>query len=208
VTDEKDILGSSVREFAAAAAAKTPTPGGGSVAAVAGALGVALGEMALNFTMGKKKYAEHEAFYAHLSPRLAKARQMFEDLVADDISAYKLYQESTRMEDGADKDAAVQLATAAAINVPREAMKLGLAVLADLHAMIDKCNRWLITDLMAGGTLVLAAIRLSDYNVCVNLPGLAEKDAAAEIRAASVADLARAGELQKAIEDAGYAMLA
>ena len=62
----QDILSIPVREFLAATAAKQPTPGGGSVAGVVAGLGVALGEMALNFTKGKKKYAEHEAFYDRL----------------------------------------------------------------------------------------------------------------------------------------------
>lgn len=200
---EPDMLGRSVREFISATAAKTPTPGGGSVAGVVAALGVALGEMALNFTKGKKKYAEHEPLYGRLSSRLARARQMCQDLVADDMSAYSLYQESSRMEDGPEKDRAVQLATAAAIDVPREAMKLSLAVLEDLNALSDKCNPWLITDLMASATLLLAAVRLSDYNVRVNLPSVSDRRAADEVRAASAADLARAVELHKAVEEAG-----
>ena len=69
-----EMLRSSVEEFVAATAAKQPTPGGGSVAGVVAALGTALGEMSLNFTRGKKKYAEHEEFYAHLGGRLEKTR--------------------------------------------------------------------------------------------------------------------------------------
>ena len=100
MTQPQDVLALSVRDFASATAAKTPTPGGGSVAGAVGALGVALGEMALNFTRGKKKFAEHEAYYTHLADRLEKARRMFQDLVADDIQAYQLYQAANRQEDG------------------------------------------------------------------------------------------------------------
>ena len=49
-----------VKDFIAATAAKTPTPGGGSVAGAVGAMGVALGQMSLVFTQVKKKFAEHE----------------------------------------------------------------------------------------------------------------------------------------------------
>jgi len=207
MSTNEDYLGMSVREFAAATASKTPTPGGGSVAGAVASLGVALGEMTLNFSKGKKKLAEHEEYYAHLGERLERARAMFQQLVDDDVSAYKLYQASNKMEDGPEKDEQVQLATAAAINVPREVMKLALAVMDDMMELSGKCNTWLITDLMASATLCAAAIRLSDYNVRINLPSVADTDQAKEIGDASSADLARAGELLDAIEKVGLAML-
>ena len=71
--ESKDLLEMSVREFAQAVAAKTPTPGGGSVAGVVAAMATALGEMSLVFTSGKKKYAKHQDYYDRLAPRLAKA---------------------------------------------------------------------------------------------------------------------------------------
>ena len=204
----EDVLSLSVRDFASATAAKTPTPGGGSVAGVVGAVGVALGEMALNFTRGKKKYAEHEAYYQHLGERMEKARGMFQDLVADDMAAYQLYQAANRQEDGPEKDSAVQLATAAAIDVPRQATKLALAVLADLKELGGKCNPWLITDLLASATLSAAAVRLSDYNVRINVPSVSDKAAGEEIRQASRADLQKAQDLLDQIEQAAGKHLA
>lgn len=202
MTENEDILGLPVREFIAAAAAKTPTPGGGSVAGVVGALAVALGEMSLNFTKGKKKYAQHEEFYGPLATRLANARRMFQDLVAEDIAAYRLYQQTMKQADGPEKEQAVQLATAAAINVPREATKLALALLEDLQALRDKCNPWLISDLVASAALAVATVKLSDYNVRINVPNVADKDQAAEIKDASAGDLARAAGIHEAIEQA------
>ena len=203
----ENLLDLSVRDFAAAAAAKTPTPGGGSAAGVVGALGVALGEMALNFTRGKKKFAEHAEYHEHLAGRLACARQMFQDLVGEDVQAYLLYQAAQRMDDGPEKDEAVQLATAAAINVPREVTKLALAVLADLKELGGKCNRWLITDLLASATLAAAAARLSDYNVRINIPSVADKAAAKDIHQTSAADLAKAQALLEEIEAAAKEFL-
>ena len=212
----QDYLSLSVRNFLAATAAKTPTPGGGSVAGVVGALGAALAGMALNFTRGKKKFAEHEPYYERLAPRLAKFQTMFELLVADDVAAYKLYQESTRLPDGPDKEQAVQLALAAAVNVPRETAKAAVALLADLREFAPKCSPFLITDLLAAGALAAAVARLSDYNVRVNVPQLADRQVAAgdstrraahDIRDASAGDLRRAGELLTAIEEASKGIL-
>ncbi|MDY6913906.1 MAG: cyclodeaminase/cyclohydrolase family protein [Planctomycetota bacterium] len=205
---EKDnLLNMSVTDFIAATASKTPTPGGGSVAGVVGALGVALGEMALNFTRGKKKFAEHEELYAHLGDRLERARRMFQDLVADDVAAYKLYQATMRQEDSPEKDQAVQLATAAAIDVPREATKLALAVLADLLELSARCNPYLITDLLAAAVLAAAAAKLSDFNVRINIPQVDDKKAAEEIRKSSADDLAKATELLETIEQATKKLL-
>ncbi len=200
--EKENLLDMSVRDFISAAAAKTPTPGGGSVAGVVAALGTALGEMALNFTRGKKKYAEHEEFYERLGKRLETARKMFQDLVADDVAAYKLYQAATKQDDSPQKDAAVQLATAAAIDVPREVTKLALAVLADLKLFAPKSNPWLITDLLAAGALAVAAIRLSDYNVRINIPQVTDKQAAADIKQSSADDLTKAQSLLNELEQA------
>jgi formiminotetrahydrofolate cyclodeaminase len=196
----QDYLALSVREFLAATAARTPTPGGGSVAGVVGAAGAALAQMALNFTRGKKKFAAHEAYYAHLAGRLEKAREMFEMLVADDVAAYTLYQDSTRLSDGPEKEQAVQLALAAAVNVPRETAKTALALLEDLREFATKCTPMLITDLLAGAALAVAAARVSDYNVRVNVPNLADRQAAEDLRSASAADLAKASSLLAEIE--------
>ncbi len=196
----EDLLSSSVRDFVAATAARTPTPGGGSVAGVVGALGTALGEMTLNFTRGKKKFAEHEAYYAHLGERLEKMRSMFMTLVADDMAAYQLYQQTQKAADGPKKDEAMQVAVAAAIAVPREMMKLGLALLEDLRELSGKCNQWLISDLVAGAVLAAAAIRLSNYNVRINAPSVADKQAGKDLLQASAADLKKAQAILEEIE--------
>lgn len=195
-----DLLSLSVRDFAAAVADKTPTPGGGSVAGAVGALATALGEMALNFTRGKKKFAQHEELYAHLAHRLDKTRAAFQDLVADDVAAYGLYREAADMADGPEKAQATQLALAAAINVPRLMTKLALSLMDDLRGLSDKCNPYLISDLVAAGALAEATVRLCDYNVKINAPQLADAAAAGEIMASSAADLKAAGAVRQTLE--------
>jgi formiminotetrahydrofolate cyclodeaminase len=202
MTSKPDILQNSVLEFIDATCAKTPTPGGGSVAGVVGALGVALGRMTLNFSKGKKSLAEHEPYYAELEQRLEAACDATLDLVRYDIAAYQAYQEANRLPDGDDKTRAVEKATAAAIDVPRKTTKTALAILEDMQELADKCNKWLITDLLAAGALAVAAATLSDYNVRINLPNMADQAAADEIRTASRDDLARARAIHTETEQA------
>ena len=201
MTEESKILSQSVVEFTAATAAKSPTPGGGSVAGVVGALGVALGEMSLNFTRGKKKFADHAETHAEIGDRLNRAREMFLDLVDDDIIAYGMYDQAVKLPDGNEKDQAMQLALAGAIDVPRQAAKLALAVQGDLLRLADICNPYLLSDLIAAGVLASAAVVLCDLNVRVNTPHLTDPQAAKDIQTASTADRARAAELALKIEE-------
>ncbi len=201
MTEEKDMLNSSVREFVESTAAKSPTPGGGSIAGVVGSLAVALGEMALNFTIGKKKFADHAELHEELSARLIRAREMFLDLVADDMAAYGMYREAAVMADGPDKQQASALALAAAIDVPREMAKLALAVLGDLDKLASCCNQYLVSDLIAGAVLASAVTVLCDLNVRVNTPSLDDRQAAADIRQASTEDRNKAAALAAEIEE-------
>jgi formiminotetrahydrofolate cyclodeaminase len=203
----REMLRSSVKEFVAATAAKQPTPGGGSVAGVVAALATALGEMSLNFTRGKKKFAEHEEFYAHLGGRLGKMRGMFLDLIADDITAYGMYADTSQLPDGPEKKDAEALALAAAIDVPREMAKLALALQEDLLSLSGKCNPWLVSDLIAAGTLAAAVTVLCDLNVRINAKNLDDAQAAADLRTASTADRQRAAKLAEQIEQATKAQL-
>lgn len=196
----KDILNDSVRDFISATAAKQPTPGGGSVAGVVASMAVSLGEMALNFTKGKKKYADVAEFHETVGRRLKKARNMFLDLVADDMQAFGMYCEANAMEDGPEKDEASALALAAAIDVPREAAKLALAVLKDLKELADKCNPWLISDLVAAAILASAAAGLCDLNVRINARNLTGQEQT-DILAASKADRETAAKLAAEIEE-------
>jgi len=201
-SNQPDLLSMTVREFISATASKAPTPGGGSVAGAVGALAVALGEMALNFSIGKKKFAEHAEQHQRLLTRFGRAREMFQQLVADDVAAFTAYQEASRMSDGAEKDAAMDIATAAAIDVPKEAAKLALAVLADLEELAPICNKYLISDLVAGAAMCETVCRLSDYNVRINSGNVSDSKAAEELRTGSTNDVAAAAEARQRIEQA------
>ncbi len=205
--DTTDPLAMSVREFLSATAAKTPTPGGGSVAALVAALGASLAQMSLGFSVGKKALAPHAEYHTRLGERLDKYRLMFETLVSEDIAAFELYQQANAMNAGSEKNQALQHATAAAVNVPRELAKVSLKLLEDLAEFADKCNRWLITDLLAAGALAVASVTLSDYNVRINLPNVTDPAVAGDIRQSSSSDLARAKTIHGQIEESTKDML-
>ncbi len=205
--DEQDILKLTVREFLDATASKASTPGGGSVAGLAGALGTALGEMALRFSEGKKSFTEHRETHERISARLGRARAMFAQLITEDMRAFQLFQQAQAMDAGPDKDEQTQLALAAAIDVPRQTAKIALAVLDDLAVLVDKTARWLVSDLLAGAELAEATVAICDLNVRINTRSLDDAAAAAEIADASAQDLAAAREKLDAMRQAGTARI-
>lgn len=69
-------------------ASREPVPGGGGASALAGAVGIALGAMVGELTVGKKKYAEHEAEISNLIFRSQELIQKFDELVTKDAEAF------------------------------------------------------------------------------------------------------------------------
>src|SRR5438132_10431411 len=79
----------SVNDFLDALASKKPTPGGGSVTALAGALAAAMGEMVVNYSIGKKDLAEHQPALTEALAELTRARGLLLLLMAEDQQAYE-----------------------------------------------------------------------------------------------------------------------
>lgn len=164
-------------EFLDAAAAKQPTPGGGSVAALSGALAASMGEMALNYSVGKKGLEE---FQDELRPALAKfheARKTFERLVVEDQKAFTemTAARKTRNEDPARWEAAVR----AGVDVPREIVAVAAGLLEVCDHVVNFVNPYLLSDLSVAADLAMVTVRCGIYNARVNLPEL--KDDAARI---------------------------
>ena len=112
-------------------ASSKATPGGGGAAALAGALGAALGSMVVNLTMGKKKYAEHEELLRETLEKTEALRRELKDLIAADAAAFaplaKAYglPKNTPAEIAA-KERVMEAALADAAAVPLRIMEKGL----------------------------------------------------------------------------------
>ena len=127
----------SVEEFSDMLAAKTPTPGGGAVAAVTASHAAALGAMVLEFTLGKPKFAEHEASNASVLARLRELRHEALEL--------------------ADRDAEAYGALNALWKLPKDAPTRLTAWDAAVAAAIDEDIRANAASLMSGPTSVFAS---------------------------------------------------
>jgi glutamate formiminotransferase/formiminotetrahydrofolate cyclodeaminase len=156
--------------FLAATAAKQPTPGGGSVAALAGALAAAMGEMVVNYSMGKKELADHQDVLKHALTELSRARQMLLELMIEDQSAYEALTAARKLPPGDPHRAGkVDAALLACIRIPQAIGTTAAAVLDLCDQLADKSNKYLLSDLAVCAELSMATVRCASYNVRVNL---------------------------------------
>lgn len=173
-------------------AAGTPVPGGGSAAALTGALAAALGQMVAQLTVGRKKYAAvEEAIRATLS-RLETASRDLARLASDDSAAYAAVMAASKLpqdspEQAAARHATLQATTRQAAQVPFAVAQHAVALLDDLAILATQGNANARTDAQVGAYLAHAAAHGAALNVLVNLDGIDEvalrDDLAEQVRA-------------------------
>ena len=172
--------GESVSGFIASVASSNPVPGGGSVAAHAGALAAALAQMVAGLTVGKKKYAAVDAEMKQAALRAAAVGNDLAALVKRDAEAYAMVSEAYKLPkepaDAAAKRAeSVASALVKAAEVPLETARAAVKV-AELAALVaEKGNSNAVTDAGVAALLAHAAAQGAAYNVRVNVQAMDDK---------------------------------
>jgi formiminotetrahydrofolate cyclodeaminase len=181
------LLDQTLRDYIDAAASDAPTPGGGSVSALAGALGSCMASMAANFTAGRKKYADVEEEVRAILGRLAEGRAALLQCAEEDEvafakvgAAYGMPRE-TEAETTARREA-IQAALREAMDVPLRAMRAAKACLADCPRLAEIGNPNLVSDTGVAAVLAEAALRAAGLNVEVNLASLKDEALVAATR--------------------------
>jgi glutamate formiminotransferase / formiminotetrahydrofolate cyclodeaminase len=163
-----------LKQFIADVAAPEALPGGGSVAALAGTLAAALGQMTAGLTVGKHD-AESDA--KNLSANLANARTKLQELIQADCMAYQAVIDAGRLPGGTEKQRAerrqaIGEAMHGATEVPLETARTALGVLEWLQHLINRVNQNARSDAASGAQLAFAAIKASQYAILSNLAGI------------------------------------
>ncbi|MEX2180064.1 MAG: glutamate formimidoyltransferase [Gemmatimonadaceae bacterium] len=178
--------GESVSGFVSAVAAPTPAPGGGSVAAHAGALGAALAQMVAGLTIGKKKYAAAEAEMKDVALKAAALVNELSALGTRDslaygqvMSAYQLPAESAS--DAARRAEAITTALLGAAEVPLDTARACVRVLELATTVGARGNTNAVSDAGVAALLAEAACRGAIYNVRINVSALDDKTKGARL---------------------------
>lgn len=169
-----------VGAFLDALASSAPAPGGGSVAALSGALAAGLVSMVCALTVGKKQYAEIEDEVRSIQARAEALRRELQQLAEDDIAvfsrlsaAYKLPR--TTEADAASRQAAIQQVTRQATVVPLRTAQAGAALLPLCTALAPRVGRLIVSDIGVAATLARATVQSAILNVEINLSGLEDQ---------------------------------
>ena len=168
-------------EYLEALASKAPTPGGGSAAAVYGAIGTALGEMVGNLTSGKKKFAIYEEDVQKILARLGGARMDFIRLEKADEQAFQPLSEVYRMkaetkEEKTEKEERMEECLKAAAKVPMEVMERAVSVMDDIEFLALHGSRLAVSDAGVGIQGIRSALLGAVMSVYINTKMMKDRE--------------------------------
>lgn len=177
-----EFAGMAVGDFIRVAASDAPTPGGGAIAALAGALGGAMASMAANFTVGKPRFAEHETAVRSILDALAPVISDLQQAVDGDAAAFAGISAAYKLPKATDAEkaaraAAVDAALAASMRVPLGVLRNCAVAAALLPELARRGNPNLLSDVEVAGIMLDAAARAALVNVFANSSSLKTDEA-------------------------------
>lgn len=163
--------------FLAATAAGTPTPGGGSAAALAGALAAALTQMVSSLTVGRKKYAALQEDMESIQRQAGTLRQALTAAIAQDAAAFDQVMAAYRNKElsESERQSAIEEATILAGEVPLQVARLSREVARLARQVAEDGNSNSVTDAAAGAILARTAVQIAAINVKINAKALKDQ---------------------------------
>ena len=182
-----DFGNSTLRGFLDDLASSAPTPGGGTAAAVAGAMGAALAEMVTALTLGRDKYASSHEAMRPIAQAASRARVELLELSRKDSEAYDEVVAARRLPKTTDaekaaRDAKIGQANLRAAQVPLETARTAAGLLEAIPELAEKGNPNAASDAGAAAILLESAVQGALLNVAINLSGIADSALSEEIR--------------------------
>lgn len=167
--------------FLSELASNSPTPGGGSVAALAGSLGAALSSMVCNLTIGKEKYAD---VHLEIKDTLKKSEQLRKELIKlidedteafnDVMKAFKMPKETEEQKET--RKQAIQKGYKTAAKVPLETAKACEKILDIAMVVAEKGNKNSITDAAVSALMAQAGVKSAILNIKINLGSIKDDE--------------------------------
>ncbi|MFT4679322.1 MAG: glutamate formiminotransferase/formiminotetrahydrofolate cyclodeaminase [Flavobacteriales bacterium] len=176
----KKLIDLSLTDFANETSSESPAPGGGSIAAYSGALGVALGTMVANLSAHKRGWDDRWEEFSDWAVRGLAHQNKLMNLVDEDTNAFNKIIDAVRMpkgsaEEKATRHQAMQDATKYAVEVPLDVARTCLDSMHVMKAMADEGNPNSVTDAGVGGMCARTGVLGAVMNAKINIKDLDDK---------------------------------
>ena len=173
------LIDSAISDVLEITASDAPAPGGGSIAALTGALGAALVGMVASLTIGRKMYADHEQLMIDSAKKAEELRLQLADIIDRDAEAFKSVSAVFAMPKETDEEknkrgAAMQTALKSCVMTPIDIMECAFGAIEIASEMQGKFNSNAASDLGVAVLSLKAAIKGAWLNVLINLSGIKE----------------------------------
>ncbi|XP_033761835.1 formimidoyltransferase-cyclodeaminase-like isoform X2 [Pecten maximus] len=189
ISEDKEgpLISMDIRDFILTVGSRSPTPGGGSVAALSAALGAALGAMAGFLSYGNKKFYELDAKMRKLLPPLYKTMKDLMSFVDADAAAFSEYMLASKLpqdteEDKALREEAMQDGLMTAVHVPLTVSRITNSMWPTLKELATVANINCKSDLQVGVRTLETAVWGTFYNVMTNLKDLKDDEIKAKVK--------------------------
>ena len=191
-------------DFANETASESPAPGGGSISAYVGALGISLGTMVANLSSHKVGWDDKVDYFSDIADEGQKLKDTLLDLVDADTHAFNKIMDAIRMPKVSDEEkvarkAAMHAATVGAIEVPLKVMKVSLDSMNILKEMAENGNPNSVSDAGVGALCARTAVEGAALNVKINCSGFDDKAYVADALAKADNMLQEAKKMEREI---------
>jgi len=195
------LLNMNLRAFAEETASESPAPGGGSISAYVGALGISLATMVANLSSHKRGWDARWEEFSDWAKKGQALKDRLLALVDEDTNSFNAIMDAFRLPKGTDAEKtartnAIQAATRHAIKVPFEVMKLSLDSFETIQAMAEIGNPNSVTDAGVGALCARAAVHGAFLNVRINAGDLKDKSYVEKVLSEGKAMVQKADELE------------
>ncbi|OPZ18045.1 MAG: Methenyltetrahydrofolate cyclohydrolase [Bacteroidetes bacterium ADurb.BinA245] len=184
--DKSKLVNMKMTAFANETASESPAPGGGSVSAYVGALGISLGTMVANLSSHKKGWDERWEEFGNWAEKGQAIKDELLKLVDEDTHSFNLIMQAMALPKSTEDEKAVrkneiQKATKYAIEVPFNVMQLSFDSMTVIKAMAEQGNPNSVTDACVGALCARTAVLGAFMNVKINASGYDDKTFVNEI---------------------------
>ena len=194
------MLNKSITEFTEALASKAPVPGGGGASALVGAVGIALGDMVGELTVGKKKYADVEEDVKALMVRAQELRVKLLECINKDAEAFEPLSRAYGIpKDDPTRDEVMEKCLRDAAATPLEILDLCCEAIELQREFADKGSVLAISDAATGVVFCRSAMYGAAVNVKVNTKSMKDRDYAEKLNAHVDGQLAKYGPIAEKV---------